>query len=69
MISQLMLAGGRQHDLVFVQVFCTDSSLYPKFNEVHKTYFVKNYPARSFFGSGTLVRGAHFAINGIAVKR
>lgn len=67
--SILTQAGMTMDDLVFVQVFCTDISLYAKFNEVYKTYFVKDYPARSFVGSGPLVRGAHFAINGIAVKK
>jgi len=36
---------------------------------VYKTYFGKDYPARAFVASGPLVRGAHFEINGIAVKR
>jgi 2-iminobutanoate/2-iminopropanoate deaminase len=71
MKSILAEAGMTMDDLVFVQVFCTDMSLYPKFNEVYKTYFVKDYPARTFVGSGSgpSGRGAHFEINGIAVKR
>jgi enamine deaminase RidA (YjgF/YER057c/UK114 family) len=44
-------------ELVFVQVFCPDVSLYPKLNEVYKTYFGKDYPARAFVGSGQLLRG------------
>ena len=56
-------------DLVFVQVFCSDVSLFPKFNEVYKTYFAKDYPARAFVGAGTLLAGGHFEINAIAVKR
>jgi enamine deaminase RidA (YjgF/YER057c/UK114 family) len=40
--SILAEAGMTMDDLVFVQVFCTDMSLYPKFNEVYKTYFVKD---------------------------
>jgi len=69
--SILAEAGITMDDLVFVQVFCTDMSLYPKFNEVYKMYFVKDYPARTFVasGSGPLGIGAHFEINGIAVKR
>ena len=69
--SILAESGMAMGDLVFVQVFCTDMSLYPKFNEVYKTYFVKDYPARTFVrsGSGPLGVGAHFEINGIAVKR
>ena len=71
MKSILAEAGMTMDDLVFVQVFCTDMSLYPKFNEVYKTYFVKDYPARTFVGSpcGPSGRCAHFEINGIAVKR
>jgi enamine deaminase RidA (YjgF/YER057c/UK114 family) len=56
-------------DLVFVQVFCPDLSLYGKFNDAYKTYFGKDYPARAFIGSGPLLRGGHFEMNGIAVKR
>ena len=67
--SVLTEAGMTMDDLVFVQVFCPDVSLYPKFNEVYKAYFEKDYPARAFVGSGPLLRGAHFEINGIAVKR
>lgn len=67
--SVLTEAGMTMDDLVFVQVFCPDVSLYPKFNEVYKAYFGKDYPARAFVGSGPLVRGVHFEINGIAVKR
>ncbi len=56
-------------DLVFVQVFCPDLSLYARFNEVYKAYFGKDYPARAFVGSGPLLRGGHFEMNGIAVRR
>lgn len=71
MKSILAEASMTMGDLVFVQVFCTDMSLYSKFNEVYKTYFVKDYPARTFVrsGSGPLGVGARFEINGIAVKR
>ena len=56
-------------DLVFVQVLCPDLSLYDKFNDGYKSYFGKEYPARAFFGSGPLLRGGHFEMNGIAVSR
>ena len=61
--------GMTMDDLVFVQVFCPDLSLYGKFNDVYKTYFAKDYPARAFVGSGPLLRGGHFEMNGIAVKK
>ena len=56
-------------DLVSVQVFCPDLSLYEKFNEVYRTYFGKNFPARAFIGSGSLLRGGRFEAQGIAVRR
>jgi 2-iminobutanoate/2-iminopropanoate deaminase len=62
-------AGMTLDDLVFVQVFCPDLPLYGKFNDIYKTYFGKDYPARAFVGSGPLLRGGHFEMNGIAVKR
>lgn len=56
-------------DLVFVQVFCPDVSLFERFNSVYRTYFSHDFPARAFIGSGPLLFGAHFEIQGIAVKR
>jgi enamine deaminase RidA (YjgF/YER057c/UK114 family) len=55
-------------DLVTVQVFCTDVKHYATFNEVYRTYFTK-FPARAFIGSGPLLGGARFEVQGIAVKR
>jgi 2-iminobutanoate/2-iminopropanoate deaminase len=56
-------------DLVSVQVFCPDLALYEKFNEIYRSYFTKNFPARAFIGSGPLLRGARFEVQGIAVRR
>ena len=56
-------------DLVFVQVFCSDVSLFDQFNSVYNAYFSQDFPARAFIGSGPLLFGAHFEIQGIAVKR
>lgn len=56
-------------DLVYVQVFCPDLSLYDKFNAVYRGYFKKDFPARAFVGSGPLLRGGHFEIMAIAVKK
>jgi 2-iminobutanoate/2-iminopropanoate deaminase len=67
--SVLSEAGMTMDDLVFVQVFCPDVSLYAKFNDVYKGYFGTDYPARAFVGSGQLLRGVHFEMNAIAVKR
>jgi len=56
-------------DLVLVQVYCTDFSLYDKFNGVYRTYFHEQFPARAFLGVASLIRGAHFEVTGVAVKR
>ena len=56
-------------DLVSVQVFCPDVSLFQAFNGVYRTYFPKDYPARVFIGSGPLLFGARFEVQGIAVRR
>ncbi len=66
--ATLAEAGMSADDLVYVQVFCPDMSLYEKFNAVYQTYFTKDFPARAFVGSGPLLRGGHFEIQGIAVK-
>ena len=55
-------------DLVFVQVFCSDVSLFDRFNAVYRTYFDGEFPARAFIGSGPLLFGARFEVQGIAVK-
>ncbi len=62
-------AGMTMDDLVTVQVFCSDVSLFDKFNPIYRSYFKKNLPARAFIGSGTLLRGARFELQGIAVKQ
>jgi len=67
--KKLALAGATMDDLVAVQVFCPDLSLYEEFNAVYRTYFKDGFPSRAFVGSGPLLRGGRFEINGIAVKR
>jgi 2-iminobutanoate/2-iminopropanoate deaminase len=62
-------AGMTTDDLVSVQVFCSDVSLFDKFNPVYRSYFKKDFPARAFIGSGTLLRGAHFEMQAVAVKQ
>ncbi|HLA77300.1 MAG TPA: RidA family protein [Vicinamibacteria bacterium] len=62
-------AGLTMDDLVSVQVFCTDLTLYDAWNRVYRTYFTRELPARAFIGSGKLVFGARFEVQGIAVKR
>jgi 2-iminobutanoate/2-iminopropanoate deaminase len=67
--NKLALAGATMDDLVSVQIFCPDLTLYEEFNSVYATYFEKGFPSRAFIGSGPLLRGSRFEINGIAVKR
>jgi len=65
----LAAAGMTMDDLVYVQIACTDLSLFEKFNPIYKTYFTtKDYPAREFIGAGSLLRGGHFELQAIAVK-
>lgn len=61
-------AGMTMDDLVSVQVFCSDVSLYGAFNSVYREYFDDDPPARAFLGSGTLLFGARFEVTGIAVR-
>ena len=49
--------------------FTSDVALYDTWNGVYRGYFTKEFPARAFIGSGKLLFGAHFEIQGIAVKR
>lgn len=67
--SVLAEAGMTTADLVSVQVFCTDLSLFETWNGVYRGYFGQDLPARAFIGAGSLLRGAHFEIQGTAVRR
>ncbi len=66
----LSQAGMTMDDLVYVQIACTDLSLFQKFNPIYASYFTtKDYPAREFIGAGSLLVGGHFEMQAIAVKR
>ena len=67
--ARLKSAGFTMDDLVFVQVFCSDVKHYDAFNQVYRTYFTKEFPARAFVGAGTLLFNARFEMQAIAVKR
>lgn len=69
MKTTLAAADMTMDDLVSVQIFCPDLSLYEKFNEIYRGYFAKNFPARAFIGSGPLLRGGRFEAQGIAIRR
>lgn len=64
----LAMAGMTMDDLVQLQVFCSDVSLWERFNAVYRTYFTRQLPPRAFLGSGTLLFGARFELQGVAVK-
>jgi 2-iminobutanoate/2-iminopropanoate deaminase len=66
----LTQAGMSMDDLVYVQIACTDLSLFDKFNGIYKGYFTtKDLPAREFIGAAALLRGGHFELQAIAVRR
>lgn len=66
----LAQAGMTMDDLVYVQIACSDLSLFGKFNPIYASYFsTKDYPAREFIGAGSLLAGGHFELQAIAVKR
>jgi 2-iminobutanoate/2-iminopropanoate deaminase len=67
--ATLKKAGYTMDDLVFVQIFCSDVKHYDAFNAVYRGYFKREFPARAFIGSGTLLFNARFELQGIAVKR
>jgi enamine deaminase RidA (YjgF/YER057c/UK114 family) len=56
-------------DLVSVQIFCSDVAHYAAFNDVYRTYFTSEFPARAFIGSGALLFNARFEVQGIASRR
>jgi 2-iminobutanoate/2-iminopropanoate deaminase len=68
--ATVVQAGMTMDDLTYVQIACTDLSLYDKFNTAYRTYFTtKDLPAREFIGAATLLRGGHFEVQAIAVRR
>ena len=55
MKDRLERVGMSMNDLVTVQVFCPDLTLYDTFNNIYRTYFDGHFPARAFIGSGPLL--------------
>jgi 2-iminobutanoate/2-iminopropanoate deaminase len=56
-------------DLVSVQIFSPDLTLWEPFNNAYLKRFSKELPARAFIGSGPLLKGGRFEMMGIAVRR
>ncbi len=67
--ATLASAGMTMDDLVMVQILCSDLSLYGTFNQIYRTYFKQEFPARAFLGTNQLLYNARFEILGVAVKR
>ena len=55
-------------DLVTLTIYCPDVSLWEPFNAIYRTFFTGPLPPRAFIGSGPLLFGARFELQGIAVK-
>ena len=64
--ATLARTGLTMDHMVQMQVHCSDVALYGTFNDIYRKRFDKDYPTRAFLGSGTLLRGCHFEIIGIA---
>ena len=67
--ATLKSAGYTMDDLVTVTIYCSDVKYYEDFNQIYRTYFSKQFPARAFVGAGTLLFDARFEMQAIAVKR
>jgi 2-iminobutanoate/2-iminopropanoate deaminase len=61
-------AGMNMDDLVWVQVYSPDVSLWQQFNAAYVKLFSREFPARAFLGSGPLLLNGRFEMLGIAVK-
>lgn len=64
----LKASGMTMNDLVYVEIYCTDLSLYDTFNHEYTRVLSRPYPARDFIGVKDLLFGAHFEVMGIAVR-
>jgi 2-iminobutanoate/2-iminopropanoate deaminase len=64
----LAAAGMALEDLVTLTIYCPDVSLWEPFNAIYRTFFSGPLPPRAFIGSGPLLFGARFELQGIAVK-
>jgi 2-iminobutanoate/2-iminopropanoate deaminase len=61
-------AGMGMDDLVCVQIYSPDVSLWQKFNAAYVKLFSGEFPARAFLGSGPLLKNGRFEMLGVAVK-
>jgi len=61
-------AGMVMDDLVWVQIYSPDVSLWEQFNAAYVKFFSRELPARAFLGSGPLLLSGRFEMLGVAVK-
>jgi len=67
--SAVLAAGGMEwNDLVWVQIFSPDLSLWQRFNAEYVEHFRGEFPARAFIGSAPLLLNGRFEMMGVAVK-
>lgn len=57
------------NDLVSIQIFSPDLSLWEHFNAAYVKRFSQDLPARAFIGSGPLLFDGRFEMTGIAVRQ
>ena len=67
-VAVLAEASMTMDDLVWVQVFSPEVSLWERFNAAYIRRFARELPARAFVGSGPLLKAGRFEMIGIAVK-
>ena len=68
-VAVLREAGMTLSDMVYVQIYSHNAQHFEAFNSVYREYFKGDLPARAFLGSGPLLFGARFEMQGIAAKR
>jgi 2-iminobutanoate/2-iminopropanoate deaminase len=68
-LKQLLAAADMTlDDLATLTIYCPDVSLWEPFNVVYRSFFTGPLPPRAFIGSGALLFGARFELQGIAVR-
>jgi 2-iminobutanoate/2-iminopropanoate deaminase len=68
-LQQLLAAADMTlDDLATLTIYCPDVSLWEPFNVVYRSFFTGPLPPRAFIGSGALLFGARFELQGIAVR-
>jgi enamine deaminase RidA (YjgF/YER057c/UK114 family) len=69
-LKQVLEAANSSLELALkVQVYCTNSGHYERFNKVYLEYFPKNPPARTFIPVGSFAMDFDIEIDAIAAVR